>query len=1020
MRKIYTLTVFLILCNVNLLFAQSYYYYKNQKTYITKDKTGFDIYTNNSFQAGNVSGSNLKSFNLSVASPTEKWANVEFVDIPTDVEYFSKINEFKSNENLTSVQPHFISQEGDTLKLSNYAFVKLKNNNDLSILQNHANLKNFSIVGPNQFMPLWYKLKCDKNTLGNSLEIANYLFETEHFAASNPIFSSKETVENELQALIPNNPPNTPATTCANDTNFGDLWGLENSTNPNADIDICNAWTITEGANVKVAVLDGGIDFNNLDLITNILPISYNTVTGNSPSQIYSPHGSFVAGIIGAIKNNNYQVVGVAPQSKLISISTNGVGTLTSLEQRADGINWAWQNGADIINNSWISNFQSDFLDDAISNALTNGRNGLGTIVIFISGNSTKPQNTATLYVRYPANSNQKILSVGAIDINGNRANFSCYGNELDVVAPGVNIMSTSSNNTLKYDSGTSFAAPHVAGICALILSVNPCLNVKQVNDIIEKTSKKIGIYNYANTNERANGAWNNEMGYGLVNAFEAVKLAQEMNSPTLDLYIKDSAGDLGIEPNTTSTNMWTSDNIWIRQNNDDQLEHENPEYNNAGQPNYVKVRIINKSCIASTGNQQLKLYWAKSSTGLSYPNPWTGGVFHPTTGNLMGNPINTLNIPILQPGEEKIVTLPWIVPNPVDYGIEGSKWNFSILARIESLDDPMTFIETADLNSNVKNNNNIAWKNISIVDLIPNQSTSIVAIVNPFKTQKKYYLEMLVDDAEIGNPIYGEAEVSIKMDDALYNAWERGGKEAQLLSSTLEEKKKIVAGNNVILDNIYFNPNEMGTLKLNFNFLTSQSTQKSTFRYHLIQKDAETHEIIGGETIVINKNPRTLFDADAGEDLLINANETITLNAKDIQEPAIYNWYDSNGNLIHQGQNLQIPNAIAENYRLEVISNLDGFKDYAEVEIKLKPSSIESISPNPASNNILVNYKLNGADSAYLMIIGYNNGTSNNYILNLNSDHTSISINNYLAGYYTVAIIVNGKIVDTKTLIKQ
>ena len=125
-------------------------------------------------------------------------------------------------------------------------------------------------------------------------------------------FLNNENLENEPQGIVGNNPPNNPDpgtyTICANDTNFPQQWGLENPTNPNIDIDICNAWTISEGANVKVAVLDGGIDFNNLDLNNNILPLSFDTVTGTSPSVMRNPHGIFVSGIIGAIKNNNYQI----------------------------------------------------------------------------------------------------------------------------------------------------------------------------------------------------------------------------------------------------------------------------------------------------------------------------------------------------------------------------------------------------------------------------------------------------------------------------------------------------------------------------------------------------------------------------------------------------------------------------------------------------------------------------------------------------------------------------------------
>jgi len=616
---------------------------------------------------------------------------------------------------------------------------------------------------------------------------------------------------------------------------------------------------------------------------------------------------------------------------------------------------------------------------------------------------------------------------VGAIGIDGYRAtNFSCYGEELDVVAPGVDILSTSTNNELVSSSGTSLAAPHVAGICALILSVNPCLSVKQVNDIVERTAQKVGNYSYVNTNLRPNGNWDSEMGYGLANAFEAVKLAQQMNSQTLDLYIKDSSDDFGLEPNTTTPYMWVSNNIWVRNENDNGLEHQNPDYSANGNPNYVKIRVINKSCQTSEGNEKLKLYWAKAATDLTWPNHWDGSmtVYNPNINqNIpLGGEIGTLNIPVLQPGQETILSFPWVVPNPSDYeNINSEPWHFCLLSRIVSENDPMASPEIWNVNTNTKNNNNIAWKNVTVVDVLPNNVIGgVIAVGNPFDTPRTFYLEMVKEDLETGKPIYEEAEVSIKMDNILYSAWERGGKEAQLIDPTSDEKKKIVKGNNVILDNLSFNPNERGTLFLSFNFLTEELTGKNNYRYHVIQKDANTGEIIGGETFVINKNPRAIFQANAGDTRMVNLNESITLNAEDINEPAIYNWYDSEGNLIFEGKDLHISNAVAKKYKLEVISSLDGFKDYAEVSVQLNPSLIESIVPNPATNNIFVNYRINDSTSAYLMIIGYNNSISNNYILDMDLNQTNINVSNYPIGYYTVTLVVNGEIVDSKTLIKQ
>ena len=309
---------------------------------------------------------------------------------------------------------------------------------------------------------------------------------------------------------------------CTNDPDFSQLWGLSNSANPNIDINACDAWSISEGAGIKVAVLDSGIELTHIDLQANILPVSYDAETNSSPSRIYSDHGTHCAGIIAAVKNNNLQVVGIAPQCKLMSVSTNlPNSTENSRMRRANGINWAWQNGADVINNSWSSSVRYDVIDDAIENALSFGRNGKGTVIVFATGNN------AASTVNYPADCNPDILAVGAISSNGARASFSNYGTALDIVAPGQNILSTVLSNTTANNSGTSMACPYVAGVAALVLSVKPELSGQQVRDIIESTAQKVGSYTYQSTSGRPNGSWHNQMGYGLVDAYEAVIAAQ-------------------------------------------------------------------------------------------------------------------------------------------------------------------------------------------------------------------------------------------------------------------------------------------------------------------------------------------------------------------------------------------------------------------------------------------------------------------------------------------------------------
>ena len=232
--------------------------------------------------------------------------------------------------------------------------------------------------------------------------------------------------------------------------------------------------------------------------------------------------------------------------------------------------------------------------------------------------------------------------------------------------------------------------------------------------------------------------------------------------------------------------------------------------------------------------------------------------------------------------------------------------------------------------------------------------------------------------------------------------------------------QKKTVTDNNVIIDNIQFEPNEIGTLYLTFNFLTKELTRKDKFTYHVIQRDATTNEIIGGETYEIRKKSREVFSADAGNDKEIDKNEVVTISAEEINEAAIYNWYDEDGNLIYTGKDLTVSPAVTKKYKLEIITDKDGYKDFDEIEVKVNPYSIQSLSPNPASNQVNVNYKAQGSSSAYIMITNITIGTSNNYILNPNELETSIDISNYPKGIYGVALVCDGIIVDAKNLIIQ
>jgi subtilisin family serine protease len=164
-------------------------------------------------------------------------------------------------------------------------------------------------------MNLWFILSTTNSSF-TSLELSNQFYESGLFSDIDPAFIFDFR------------------TSCTNDTNFGNLWGLNNTLNQNIDINACEAWELTQGEGVNVAIIDQGIDIVHNDLNSNIHPYSFNCQTGTSPSLFLNTgiHGTIVAGIIGAIKDNNLQVVGVAPSSKILAIS-HPLSTLTLIYQ---------------------------------------------------------------------------------------------------------------------------------------------------------------------------------------------------------------------------------------------------------------------------------------------------------------------------------------------------------------------------------------------------------------------------------------------------------------------------------------------------------------------------------------------------------------------------------------------------------------------------------------------------------------------------------------------------------------
>lgn len=226
----------------------------------------------------------------------------------------------------------------------------------------------------------------------------------------------------------------------------------------------------TNGEGVLVAVLDTGIDSDHEDLGGRVV-VSMNFTSSTTADDICG-HGTHVAGIIAASSNNGIGIAGLAPASRLMNIKVADDGGRTEAKVMAEGIRWAVDNGASVINISAEFFEPSSDLEEAIDYAWEQG-----ALVIAAAGNQG---NRLPVYPAYYEN----CIAVAASTSTGALAPLSNYGDWVDVVAPGFEIYSTLPGNSYGYKSGTSFAAAHVSGLAALLFPVTTDTNGNgRVND---------------------------------------------------------------------------------------------------------------------------------------------------------------------------------------------------------------------------------------------------------------------------------------------------------------------------------------------------------------------------------------------------------------------------------------------------------------------------------------------------------------------------------------------------------
>ncbi|MGY3736754.1 S8 family serine peptidase [Lactococcus taiwanensis] len=263
-----------------------------------------------------------------------------------------------------------------------------------------------------------------------------------------------------------------------NDDNWWRMWGL-------AKIDMPSVWGQTTGSkNVKVAVIDSGIDYNHEDLKDNVqVELGYDFVDNDTNPNDGHGHGTHVAGTIGAKGNNRIGIPGINWDITLVPIRVLNNANSGTSANFVKGINWATDKNIPLINYS----IQSTGYNYSIEQAITNYPG------LFIACAGNYGQDYSSLPI-YPASLNiSNMISVGNSNAADQRSSKSSYSKTgVDLFAPGESIYSTKPGNQYDYDTGTSMATPHVTGSAALALSQNSSLSTKELKDSILESVDKI------------------------------------------------------------------------------------------------------------------------------------------------------------------------------------------------------------------------------------------------------------------------------------------------------------------------------------------------------------------------------------------------------------------------------------------------------------------------------------------------------------------------------------------------
>ncbi len=526
--------------------------------------------------------------------------------------------------------------------------------------------------------------------------------------------------------------------------------------------------------------------------------------------------------------------------------------------------------------------------------------------------------------------------------------------------------------------------------------------------------------YNYAETNDRASET----PMYNSTPLSVGEDLAFDKSPNLVDLYIRDNIEDTGKEPNTTTDISWNSPDVWVRNQRDGILEHENPYYSDEHPATFINVRITNRGSRDYNGQgQYLHLYWAKASTGLSM-NAWRGKELYKNA--VTGEAMRAVHIDrVISAGNSETFTVVWALPYDLlgpESDNDTENHHFCLFARISEdfadtdEEDLITKYNTA----NILGSNKLTQKNLSIIQKnSSNDLLSTVFVRNTMGSTRNYTLEIRPHTA-VDRDLFTAARVEMKMSPPILTAWQRGGSRcSQVAYSASNPSLLQLQSSDSKLYSINLAKNEFEKISLSCTFNSLFVSGSKKYAFDLIQRDETTGEIIGGESFIVSTPTLSPWGPIVIRPSIIDNRYVLKAETETPNEISNFKWTDKTGHIIGNSDEITVTPTLRNN-EYTVTAARSGVFEQASITLD-QIQGIESVSPSPATNYIDVTLKTPvDNDATYIKVQSVLNNMVVKKEVVKSSSQARIELGNIPKGVVVIQLISHDEVIDNTKVIRN